>query len=128
VYDRVVGATGDGIEFIPREGYLEALHRGIYSEHPYKKFIAGSIQACKDHGVDLLLVDISTLEGFHPTPTQRYEMGNLGSQLGRGLTRVAILGTPEQIEEQFGTLVARNRGLDIQAFTDHSEALRWLQG
>jgi len=64
VYDRVVGATGDGIEFILREGYLEALHLGTYSEHPYKKFIAGSIQACKDHGVDLLFVDISGLSGF----------------------------------------------------------------
>jgi len=123
-----VGATGDGIEFIPREGFLEAIHRGTYSEHPYKKFIAGSIQACKEHGADLLFVDISGLSEFHPTATQRYEMGTLGSQLGKRLTRLAILGTREQIEEQFGTLVARNRGLDIQAFTDRNEALRWLQG
>ena len=123
-----MGATGDDVEFILREGYLEALHRGTYSEHPYKRFITGSIQACKDHGVDLLFVDISTLAGFHPTATQRYEMGNLGSQLGKGLSRVAIFGTPEQIEEQFGSLVTRNRGLDIQAFTDRNEALRWLQG
>jgi len=123
-----VGATGDDVDFILREGYLEAIHRGTYSEYPYKKFITGSIQACKDQGVDLLFVDISTLAEFHPTSTQRYEMGTLASQLGKGLSRLAIYGTPEQIEEQFGTLVARNRGLDIQAFTDRNEALRWLQG
>lgn len=123
-----MGATGNDVEFIPREGYLEAIHRGTWSEHPYKKFIAGSIQGCKEQGLELLFVDISGLSGFNPTATQRYEMGTLASQLGKRLTRIAILGTPEQIEGQFGTLVARNRGLNIQAFTDRSEALRWLQG
>jgi hypothetical protein len=123
-----VGATGDGVEFILREGYLEALHRGTYAELPYKAFIAGSIQACKDHGVDLLFVDIAALSGFNPTATQRYDMGNLASRLGKELRRVAIFGTPEQIEKQFGTLVARNRGLNIQAYTDRGEALTWLKG
>ena len=118
---------GDGVEFIAGDGYVEARHSGTYEPQSYKKFIAGSFQACKDHVLRLLLVDISAIRNFNPTATQRYEMGSLGSQLGREVDRVAIVGTVEQIEQQFGTLVARNRGLNIQAFTDREQALRWLQ-
>jgi len=116
----------DGVELLSREGYFEARHRGAYSPGPYKEFVAASIRSCLDHQRDRLLVDISGLRDFNPTATQRYEIGSLASKLGTGLARVAVFGTVEQIEAQFGTVVARNRGLDVRAFTDRDEALRWL--
>jgi hypothetical protein len=119
-------ALSEGIDFIARDGYFEARHAGTYSEAAYKTFVVQSLQSCIDAGRDLLFVDISALSGFHPNPMQRYEMGRLGSQFASQLTRVAVFGTPRQIEDQFGALVAQNRGLNIRAFVDREEALRWL--
>ena len=118
--------SNEAVELLPRDGYFEACHRGTYSPGPYKEFVAESIRSCLNRQRDRLLVDISGLRNFNPTATQRYEMGDLASRLRGGLTRVAIFGTPGQIEAQFGTVVARNRGLDVRAFTDRDEALRWL--
>jgi hypothetical protein len=122
------GTAGDPIEFVPRERYLEARHRGAYSHEAYKTFIARCMDACGEHGMSLLFVDITSLTGFHPNAAQRFEMGSIAAKRGNRLDRIAILGTPEQVEQQFGTLVARNRGLNVQAFTDRDEALRWLIG
>lgn len=119
--------AADSVELLPREGYLEARHRGAYSQAAYREFIVRSIQACVEQRLDLLLVDISELTDFRPTATERYEMGILGSSAAMSLTRVAVFGTPEQVHGGFATLVARNRGLDVRSFTDRDEALRWLR-
>jgi hypothetical protein len=116
----------NAVELIARESFVEARHRGTYSQASYMEFISRSIRACVERGLTLLLVDISELADFHPTMTQRYEMGSLGSTAGVGLNRVAVFLTSEQLEDGFASLVARNRGLDVRTFTDRDEALRWL--
>lgn len=122
------GTAGGPVEFIPQERWLLARHRGTYSHEAYKRFIVGSIEACAGHGVTLLLVDLTSLAEFHPNTAQRFEMGALAARVAKEVRRIAILGTPEQIEEEFGSLVARNRGLNVQAFTDRDLALGWLLG
>jgi hypothetical protein len=119
-------APEEAVDFLPREGYFEARHRGTYSPEPYKEFVEGCFRSCRDHRRDRLFVDISGLRNFNPTATQRFEIGALSSKLGMGLARVAIFGTVEQIEAQFGSLVARNRGLNVRAFSNRDDALGWL--
>ena len=116
----------DSMQLTPREHYLEACHRGAYSQKRYLEFMVRSIEACAKYGLKRLFVDITGLTDFHPSTTQRYEMGNVGSTKGAMLERVAVLGTSEQLESRFSTMVARNRGLNVQAFTDRDKALEWL--
>jgi hypothetical protein len=118
--------SGDRLEIIEREGYLEARHLGTYEASSYKVLMERSVQACKERTIPLLLVDLTDLAGFFPSTVDRYEMGALGARLAADLAKVAIVGTREQIERKFSTLVARNRGLNIDAFTDREEAVRWL--
>jgi hypothetical protein len=122
----LAGTSKDPVQLIPRENYFEARHEGAYSHERYMEFIVRSIDACAKLGLRRMFVDISGLTGFHPSTTQRYEMGCVGSTMGNMLERVAVLGTAEQLENRFSTMVARNRGLNVQSFTDRQEALRWL--
>jgi hypothetical protein len=78
--------------------------------------------------VALLLVDLANLSGYNPSLMKRYEIGSLSSTLGKGMDRVAIFGTAQQLEGGFSTMVAQNRGLNVRVFTDREEALRWLLG
>lgn len=119
--------SDDTIRLTPREHYLEACHRGAYSQQRYIEFMVRSIETCAKCGLKRIFVDITGLTGFHPTTTQRYEMGHVGSTRGAMLERVAVFGTAEQLERRFSTMVAQNRGLNVQSFTDRDEALRWLR-
>lgn len=116
----------DGVEVLARDGYVEVRKRGTYQDASFKKFVSQSIQACLERGLDLLLVDITEVKDFDPTDTQRYEIGILASKEGAALTRIAMLCTEEQLGSQFGSLVARNRGLNVQPFSRREEALAWL--
>lgn len=122
----MIATAQNDIQMFQREGYFEVQHLGTYVEHPYKKFIELTIQTCLERGYKLLLVDISKISGFNPSAGQRYEMGELAARLGRSLKRVAVFGTADQLGDRFGTLVARNRGLNVQAFTDREQGLTWL--
>jgi hypothetical protein len=116
----------ESIRLTPREHYLEACHRGAYSHERYIEFMVRSIETCAKCGLKRIFVDITGLTDFHPSTTQRYEMGNVGSTRGALLERVAVFGTAEQLDSRFSTMVARNRGLNVQSFTDRDEALEWL--
>jgi hypothetical protein len=115
------------IEMVRHEGYWEARYLGTYSLVGYKKQMALSVRACVSKGGKLLLVDIRKLEGYAPSVQERYELGKYGAEISKKLDRVAALGTAEQIgTDSFASLVARNRGLKIQAFNDPKAAVKWL--
>jgi hypothetical protein len=115
------------VEIHEREAYVEARYLGSYSLETYKKQMELSVRACLERKQRLLLVDITDLAGFAPTTAERHQLGVTGAELSRDLAKVAALGTPEQIEpEPLAALVARNRGLRIEAFTDGKKALEWL--
>jgi hypothetical protein len=114
------------IEIVERGPYLECRYLGCYALEPFKKQMEGSTQACIDRKLDLLLVDITDLTDYRPTTFERHEIGIYGATLSRILSKVAILGSREQLGDQFAATVARNRGLAIQVFADRDEAVRWL--
>jgi hypothetical protein len=117
----------ESVEVLERDGYLEAHYLGRYSFDGYVRQMEASILACTKRDLDLLLVDIRSLEGYTPTTYERHQIGIAGASLSRGLSKVAVLATREQVgSDEFSTTVARNRGLSIQAFQDRDEALRWL--
>jgi len=115
------------VEMVEHLGYWEARYLGSYTMARYKKQMEVSVQACIDKKATLLLVDIRSLAGFTPSTQERYEFGRYGAQISRDLDRVSVLGHADQIDtEQFATMVARNRGLKVRAFTDPKAAVAWL--
>jgi hypothetical protein len=115
------------VQILERDGYLEARYLGVYSIDRYLRQMERSVQACTDRNLDLLLVDITDLAGYRPTTFERHHIGTLGASLSRGLEKVAALVSPGQLpSDQFAILVAQNRGLKIQIFTDRAKAIEWL--
>ena len=115
------------VEMIERKGYWEARYLGAYTMARYKKQMDQSVRACEEKKATRLLVDIRPLTGFTPSTQERYEFGKYGASISKNLDRVSVVGTAEQIDpEQFATMVARNRGLQVRAFTDPKAAVEWL--
>lgn len=115
------------VELTEHGEYLEARYLGAYSLGKFKKQMEESIRACPERKKRLLLVDLRGLSGFNPKTFERHQMGALGAELSRGLAKVVIVGTPEQLDpELYAIRVARNRGLTIRGFVDREEAVRWL--
>jgi len=117
----------DDLQMVQREGYWEARYLGAYEKARYKNQMARSVRACEEHQGTHLLVDIRALTGLTTTTQERYEFGRYGAEIAKGHNRVSVVGTADQIDpEQFATMVARNRGLQVRAFTDAKAAVEWL--
>jgi hypothetical protein len=115
------------VEMIERKGYWEARYLGAFTMARYKKQMEQSVRACEEKKATHLLIDLRAMTGFTPSTQERYELGRYGAEIGKKLARVSVVGTAEQIDpEQFATMVARNRGLQIRAFTDADAAVEWL--
>jgi hypothetical protein len=76
--------------------------------------------------VKAALVDIRAVPGPY-TFMDRYELGELAGQ-HLTLVPIAVLTLEEQTDkERIGKMVARNRGANLEVFTDPAEAQAWLQ-
>lgn len=109
-----------------------AVHRPT-SDAPVPRLIddlLAGLAWCRDHGVPRLLADVRGVRRFEALDTTtRFQLGKRAAELASGKVRVAMVLTPEQIDpERFGESVARNRGLDVDLFTNEVEALGWLVG
>jgi hypothetical protein len=116
----------ENIEIVEGKGYLEARVSGPYSLDQFKLHMLTAVQATKERRVKCLLLDVRGLEGT-PSTMDRHELGRSGVE-NKVDFRVAALITPEQARDNFASTVARNRGVNVQTFTDRAKALEWLLG
>jgi hypothetical protein len=87
------------------------------------KAIAAAIEA---QPVKAALVDIREVPGPY-TFMDRYELGELAGRFLRQVP-IAIVALEEQTDkERIGKMAARNRGANLEVFTDLAEAQAWLQ-
>jgi hypothetical protein len=115
------------MEILERDGYVESTYLGTYSIQQFGTQIEHSARACTERNIDRLLVDITRLVGYRPTTLERYKIGSQGASASRGLAKVAVLGTWEQVgKDQFASTVARNKGLAVSVFLKREEAIAWL--
>jgi hypothetical protein len=106
-------------------GYLEAHILGKYTLSRFKRQLAAIAGACQAWEVTRLLLNWTALRGSLRT-TDRYELGTQGASLLKSL-KVASYLRPDLLDPgKFGELVGRNRGLQVQTFTDRETALAWL--
>jgi hypothetical protein len=124
-------ASGEeDVEFLDREGYLEARLKGAFTLERFKRQTTYMVQSGKDRGFKRLLVDVISMTGFESVDTlDRYAMGEHAARVAGILISVAMLGLPKQFDaEGFGVRVAQNRGMNVRIFTDSKSALAWLTG
>jgi len=120
-------AEEDGVEMVRHKGYWEARYLGAYAFARYKKQMEKSVRACEEKNGTLLLVDIRGITDFKPSTQERYEFGKYGAEISRNLERVSVLLSEQQVDpDSLSSLVARNRGLKVRAFTDRKAAIEWL--
>lgn len=89
-----------------------------------------AIQAIADaitaRPVKAALVDLRGIPGA-VTFTDRYQLGELTGRYLAG-TPIAVVVHEEQADpERIGKLVARNRGANVEVFTELTDAQAWLQ-
>lgn len=105
-----------------RMGPGHGLERGVQR-------IKDVIAQARDAGVDKLLVDITGIDIGPPNVGERHWLMTEWASVGRGAVKVAIVIRPEFSDPQdFGTVVARNHGLNLRGFTDEARARQWLAG
>jgi len=90
--------------------------------------VAMSMRVARERGLADLLVNTHGLTGF-PTPSTfaRYSLAVKWAESAGSALRVALVTRPEIIDPQkIGVLMAQNRGVNGDVFTNETEALAWL--
>ena len=86
-----------------------------------------AVDAAVERGTNLILVDCSAVTG-KLSVLQQYEVGSLGAEYALQKSKplkVAVVGQPPVIDG-FAALVASNRGVTTETFSDTSNAVEWL--
>lgn len=90
--------------------------------------ISDIIAYCRENEIRTLLVDVSVTSGFNsPTIAERFSFITKWAESSAGQVTISMVARPEMIlEDKFGVLIAANRGLVSDAFTNFDEAIGWL--
>lgn len=82
----------------------------------------------RDRRVRKLFINAKGLVGF-PSPSlpERYFFCRRWAATAQSRVQLALVIRPELMDpEKFGVVVARNAGMNVDAFTEETEALDWL--
>ena len=107
-------------------GYLAARFIGSGEPGEASLQFESIAEHCKLTKNDKLLID-TTRYDVKVSAIDRFISGQRLQAFARHRIKVAFVSRPEQIDPQkFGTLVARNRGVTVDVFTDFQAAEEWL--
>lgn len=108
-----------------RDGYTAAIFHGPYSIAGFQRRAEAAAKAARDGTSGRLYVDMTCFD-VSPSITERYQLATHAVKMSTGL-KVAVRVTPTFMDpSKFGIVVANNRGLKTNAFTDEDEAVAWL--
>ena len=115
-------------EFVERIGQ-RAFYRPVLTANFQQalELCAVAVEWARDHRCTDMLVDVHGISGIESVTTfMRYELAVKWAQ-SAGALRVALV-LPESLLDprKFGMLMAHNRGVNGDVFTNEAEALRWL--
>jgi hypothetical protein len=107
-------------------GYLAARYIGAGGPREASAQFQSIAEYCKRAKNDRLLIDTTGYE-VKVSVADRYQTGERAQIFALSGIKVAFVCRPEQIDAgKFGRLVARNRGVNIDVFTDFQAAEEWL--
>jgi hypothetical protein len=108
-------------------GYLAARFIGVGVPDDVSRQFELIAERCKSTNNDKLLIDTTGAEAKNISITDRFFFAERLAIFARCLAKVAHLGKPEHIDPGgFGKLVAQNRGINAEGFTDFQAAEEWL--
>jgi hypothetical protein len=118
------------------EGFLLVGTRGFYRPQATVTFavavdmVEAAIIHARDTGVPELLINVTGLVGYAPPGTmERYDMALRWVAAARGGIRTVMVARPELVApDKISILIAANRGLIANVFTNEEEAENWLDG
>jgi hypothetical protein len=115
-------------DFRVAEGYARYSPQANVTWLELCDLVCGSITYAGTHGITRLLIDTRGLSGFDPPTTfQRFFLGERVAREAAGVVRIACVAPPEMFDpDNLLTVVAQNRGVVGEMFTDATEALAWL--
>jgi len=90
--------------------------------------VATAMRWARERNLADLLVNTDGLTGFPaPSTFARYALAVKWAESAGGALRVAMVARPEIIDPQkIGVLMAQNRGVNGDVFTNETDALAWL--
>ena len=116
------------LTFDNKPEYLHALVEGEHDSYQISRRFWSEIAAeCERLRPARLLVEEDLKEQL-PSIADTYQGATERPDMGLAGIRIAFLDRhPDQHEQnQFGELVARNRGINMKVFSDRAAALEWL--
>jgi hypothetical protein len=118
--------TEKELEIQDRDTYLEVRFLEEFSIARFKRQAEAASATCRDRKKAKMLVDISAITA-QLTTMERFDLASHAVRVSAGL-KVALLVNPTFLDpSKFGIVVAQNRGLTVDAFTDPQRAVDWLQ-
>jgi len=92
------------------------------------EMVAQAMRHARERGLSDLLVNTHGLTGFPvPSTFARYSLAVKWAESAGGALRVALVSRAEIIDPQkIGVLMAQNRGVNGDVFTNETDALAWL--
>jgi hypothetical protein len=107
-------------------GYLAARFIGAAEASEALQHFESIADHCRRTRNNKLLIDITRLD-VKLTVTTRFLVGEKLEIFGFNNIKVAIVGRPEHLDPgRFAMLVARNRFVNVEVFTDFQSAEEWL--
>ncbi len=107
-------------------GYLAARFIGAGLPGEVSEQFESIAEHCKRAKTNKLLID-TTRYDVKASVIDRFFFGTSSQIFADRRIKVAFVGRPEQLDpEKFGLLVARNRGVCVDVFTDFQTAKAWL--
>ena len=116
--------------FEVRDNYLYAKAIGKFDPSSAREFIRRFKEKAKSQNLNKVLCDLTPLNGFDEGDTSfmdRFNLAEFIAELIRLDFKLAILGTPQQLQGDIGETVMANRGVFIKVTSSLQEALEWLE-
>lgn len=115
------------IETEIEQDYIRLTVSGEQTLENNKELVFRVIETCAENNIWKALVDIRDILG-QPGIFSDYELANIAAKEALGLIqRVALIYRQENHEyTSFFETTTRNRGINLLAFLDEDEALKWL--
>jgi hypothetical protein len=124
--DVIVGRMGFELQLEQMPGYLAARFIGAGEPDEVSARFESIAEHCKRTYNDKLLID-ATRYNVKISDIDRFFVGTSSQIFAVHRIKVAFVCRPEQLDEgRFGRLVAENRGVTVEAFTDFQSAKEWL--
>jgi len=111
------------------DGYACFLPAGEFALHEITRRIDEAIAYCRDNKIRALVIDITRATGFPPpTLTERFHFISHWAFTSAGMVAICLVARPEMVlPDKFGVVIAANRGLKGDVFTDRDKAIEWVK-